>query len=97
MMDNEFKKRMNAMADALDKLQSMRAEERARLAAEEEVENSDLIADMLMEISDLLAQASDLSAQAAALICGEDIEADCCSGCCFPHCCVTEVFYDDEL
>ena len=52
----------------------------------------DLVADMLMEISDLLSQAAELSAQAAALINGEDIEADC-----FPRCCVMEVYFDDEL
>ena len=52
----------------------------------------DLVADMLMEIADLLSRAAELSAQAAALINGEDIEADC-----FPRCCVMEVYFDDEL
>ena len=52
----------------------------------------DLAADMLMEASDLLDEAGDLLSQAAAILRGEDIEADCC----FP-CCVVEVCCDDEL
>ena len=52
----------------------------------------DLAADMLMEASDLLDEAGDLLYQAAAILRGEDIEADCC----FPYC-VLEVCCDDEL
>ena len=95
MMNYDSLKRIKAMAEALGKLQKEQAEEKARLAMEEaeEEDDMDLVADMLMEISDLLFQAAELSAQAAALINGEDIEAERC----IPRCCMMEVYFDDEL
>ncbi len=94
MKNDDSLKRMKAMAEALMKLQHEQDEEKVRLAMEEadEDDDMDLVADMLMEIADLLSKAAELSAQAAALINGEDIEADC-----FPRCCVMEVYFDDEL
>ena len=80
MKNEDFMKRLKAMAEI------------AREAAEAEDDDMDLAADMLMEASDLLDEAGDLLSQAAAILRGEDIEADCC----FP-CCVVEVCCDDEL
>ena len=92
MKNDDSLKRIKAMAEALAKLQKEQDEEKAMQATEETEDDMDLVADMLMEITDLLSQAAELSAQAAALINGEDIEADC-----FPCCCVMEVYFDDEL
>ena len=92
MKNDDSLKRIKAMAEALAKLQKGQDEEKAMQATEAAEDDMDLVADMLMEIADLLSQAAELSAQAAALINGEDIEADC-----FPHCCVMEVYFDDEL
>ena len=94
MKNDDSLKRIKAMAEALVKLQKKQDEEKAKqaMAESEEEDDMDLVVDMLMEIADLLSQAAELSAQAAALINGEDIEADC-----FPRCCVMEVYFDDEL
>ena len=92
MKNDDSLKRIRAMAEALAKLQKAQDEEKAMQAMEETEDDMDLVADMLMEITDLLSQAAELSAQAAALINGEDIEADCS-----PCCCVMEVYFDDEL
>ena len=88
MKNDDSLKRLKAMAEAIMKLQKAQKEEKPM----EEDDDMDLVADMLMEISILLSQAAELSVQAAALINGEDIEADC-----FPRCCVMEVYFDDEL
>ena len=86
MKNDDSLKRLKAMAEAIMKLQKAQDEEKSTQAMEEaEDDDMDLVADMLMEIADLLSQA-------AALINGEDIEADC-----FPRCCVMEVYFDDEL
>ena len=92
MKNDDSLKRIKAMAEALAKLQKAQDEEKAMQAMKETADDMDLVADMLMEIADLLSQAAELSAQTAALINGEDIEADC-----FPRCCVMEVYFDDEL
>ena len=92
MKNDDSLKRIKAMAEALAKLQKAQDEEKAMQAMEETEDEMDLVADMLMEIADLLSQAAELSAHAAALINGEDIEADC-----FPRCCVMEVYFDDEF
>ena len=94
MKNDDSLKRIKAMAEALVKLQKKQDEEKAKqaMAESEEEDDMDLVVDMLMEIADLLSQAAELSAHAAALINGEDIEADC-----FPRCCVMEVYFDDEV
>ena len=94
MKNDDSLKRLKSMAEALVKLRKKQDEEKAKqaMAESEEDDDMDLVADMLMEIADLLSQVAELSAQAAALINGEDIEADCS-----PRCCVMEVYFDDEL
>ena len=93
MKNDDSLKRIKAMAEALAKIQKAQDGQKAMQAMEEaEDDDMDLVADMLMEIADLLSQAAELSAEAAALINGEDIEADS-----FPRYCVMEVYFDDEL
>ena len=91
MKNEDFMKRLKAMAEIAAKISKEQEAQKDREAAEAEDDDMDLVTDMLMEIADLLSQAAELSAQAAALINGEDIEADC-----FPRCCVMEVYFDDE-
>ena len=92
MMNEDSKKRLKAMAEAVAKLMKEQDEQKARKAAEAEDDDRVLAADLMMEASDLLEEAANLVYQATALLNGEDIEAECC----FP-CCVVEVFCDDEL
>ena len=92
MMNEDSKKRLKAIAEAVAKLMKEQDEQKARETAEAEDDDMDLAADMLMEASDLLDEAGDLLYQAAAILRGEDIEATCC----FP-CCIMEVYCDDEL
>ena len=92
MMNEDSKKRLKAMAEAVAKLMKEQDEQKDRKAAEAEDDDRVLSADLMMEASDLLEEAANLVYQATALPNGEDIEAECC----FP-CCVVEVFCDDEL
>ena len=94
MKDKNTMNRLNAAMKAFEKLlQEQEEEKESMLSDEYEDDDTDLIEDMLLEISDLLHQAAELSAQAAMLIGGEDIEADRC----IPRCCTMEVYFDDEL
>ena len=92
MKNEDFMKRLKAMAEIAAKISKEQEAQKGREAAEAEDDDMDLAADMLMEASDLLDEAGDLLSQAAAILRGEDIEADCC----FPYC-VMEVCCDDEL
>ena len=92
MKNEDFMKRLKAMAEIAAKITKEQEAQKGREAAEAEDDDMDLAADMLMEASDLLDEAGDLLSQAAAILRGEDIEAACC----FP-CCVVEVCCDDEL
>ena len=92
MMNEDSKKRLKAIAEAVAKLMKEQDEQKARETAEAEDDDRVLAADLMMEASDLLEEAANLVYQATALLNGEDIEAECC----FP-CCVVEVFCDDEL
>ena len=92
MMNEDSKKRLKAMAEAVAKLMEEQDEQKDRKEAEDEDDDRVLAADLMMEASDLLGEAANLVYQATALLNGEDIEAECC----FP-CCVVEVFCDDEL
>ena len=92
MMNEDSKKRLKAMTEAVAKLMKEQEKQKDRKAAEAEDDDHVLAADLMMEASDFLEEAANLVYQATALLNGEDIEAECC----FP-CCVVEVFCDDEL
>ena len=93
MKNEDFMKRLKAMAEIAAKISKEQEAQKGQEAAEAEDDDMDLAADMLMEASDLLDEAGDLLYQAAAILRGEDdIEADCCI-----PCCVVEVICDDEL
>ena len=92
MKNDDFMNRLKAMAEIAAKISKEQEAQKGREAAEAEDDDMDLAADMLMEASDLLDEAGDLLCQAAAILRGENIEADCC----FP-CCIVEVCCDDEL
>ena len=92
MKNEDSMKRLKAMAKTLAELMKEQEAQKAREADAIEEDDMDLAADMLMEASDLLDEAGDLLSQAAAILRGEDIEADCS----FP-CCIVEVCCDDEL
>ena len=92
MKNEDFMKRLKAMAEIAAKITKEQEAQKDREAAEAEDDDMDLAADLLMDASDLLKQAATLVYEATALIRGEDIEADCC----FP-CCIMEVYCDDEL
>ena len=90
MKNEDFMKRLKAMAEIAAKITKEQEAQKDREAAEDD--DMVLAADLLMDASDLLKQAATLVYEATALIRGEDIEADCC----FP-CCIMEVYCDDEL
>ena len=90
MKNEDFMKRLKAMAEIAAKISKEQEAQKDQEAAEDD--DMDLAADMLMEASVLLDEAGDLLYQAAAILRGEDIEADCCI-----PCCVVEVCCDDEL
>lgn len=92
MKNEDFMKRLQAMAEIAAKITKEQEAQKDREAAEAEDDDMVLAADLLMDASDLLKQAATLVYEATALIRGEDIEADCC----FP-CCIMEVYCDDEL
>ena len=92
MKNEDFMKRLKAMAEIAAKISKEQEAQKDQEAAEAEDDDMDLAADMLMDASDFLEEASNLIYQAAAILRGEDIEADCC----FPYC-VMEVCSDDEL
>ncbi len=92
MKNEDFMKRLKAMAEIAAKITKEQEAQKDREAAEAEDDDMVLAADLLMDASDLLRQAATLVYEATALIRGEDIEADCC----FPYC-VMEVCCDDEL
>ncbi len=92
MMNEDSKKRLKAMAEAVAKLMKEQDEQKARETAEAEDDDMDLAADMLMEAANLIEDAADLLVQVSFLLRDKDIEADPC----FP-CCVVEVYCDDEL
>ena len=92
MKNEDSIKRLKAMAKAAAELMKEQEAQKEQEAAETEDDDMVLAADMLMEASDLLNEAGELLYQAAAILRGEDIEADCC----FPYCAM-EVCCDDEL
>ena len=92
MKNEDFMKRLKAMAEIAAKITKEQEAQKDREAAEAEDDDMVLAADLLMDAFDLLKQAATLVYEATALIRGEDIEADCC----FP-CCIMEVYCDDEL
>ena len=92
MKNDDFMKRLKAMAEIAAKITKEQEAQKDREAAEAEDDDMVLAADLLMEASELLAEAASLVYEASDLLNGEDIEAACC----FP-CCVVEVICDDEL
>ncbi len=92
MKNDDFMKRLKAMAEIAAKISKEQEVQKDREAAEAEDDDMVLAADLLMEASELLEEAASLVYEASDLLKGEDIEADCC----FP-CCVVEVCCDDEL
>ena len=92
MKNEDFMKRLKAMAEIAAKITKEQEAQKDREAAEAEDDDMVLAVDLLMDASDLLKQAATLVYEATALIRGEDIEASCC----FPYC-VMEVCCDDEL
>ena len=92
MKNEDFMKRLKAMAEIAAKISKEQEVQKDREAAEAEDDDMDLAADMLMEASELLEEAASLVYEASDLLKGEDIEADCY----FP-CCIVEVCCDDEL
>jgi len=92
MKNEDFMKRLKAMAEIAAKISKEQEAQKDREVAEAEDDDMVLAADLLMDASDFLRQAATLVYEATALIRGEDIEADCC----FPYC-VMEVCCDDEL
>ena len=92
MKNDDFMKRLKAMAEIAAKITKEQEAQKDREAAEAEDDDMVLAADLLMEASELLEEAASLVYEASDLLNGEDIEAACC----FP-CCVVEVICDDEL
>lgn len=73
MKNDDFMKRLKAMAEIAAKISKEQEAQKDREAAEAEDDDMVLAADLLMEASDLLK--------------GEDIEADCCFPCCVVEVC----------
>ncbi len=92
MKNDDFMKRLKAMAEIAAKITKEQEAQKDREAAEAEDDDMVLAADLLMEASELLEEAASLVYEASDLLKGENIEADCC----FPYC-VMEVCCDDEL
>ena len=92
MKNEDFMKRLKAMAEIAAKIAKEQEAQKDREAAEAEDDDMDLAADMLMEAANLIEDAADLLVQVSFLLRDKDIEADPC----FP-CCVVEVYCDDEL
>ena len=92
MKNEDFMKRLKAMAEIAAKITKEQEAQKDRKAAEAEDDDMDLAADMLMEAANLIEDAADLLVQVSFLLRDKDIEADSC----FP-CCVVEVFCDDEF
>ena len=92
MKNEDFMKRLKAMAEIAAKITKEQEAQKDREAAEAEDDDMVLAADLLMEASELLEEAASLVYEASDLLKGEDIETDCC----FP-CCIVEVCCDDEL
>ena len=92
MKNDDFMKRLKAMAEIAAKISKEQEVQKDREAAEAEDDDMVLAADLMMEASELLEEAASLVYEASDLLKGEDFEADCC----FP-CCVVEVCCDDEL
>ena len=91
MKNDDFMKRLKAMAEIAAKISKEQEAQKGREAAEAEDDDMDLAADMLMDASDFLEEASNLIYQAAAILKGEDIEAFRSPSY------VVEVCCDDEL
>ena len=91
MKNEDFMKRLKAMAEIAAKISKEQEAQKDREAAEAEDDDMDLAADMLMDASDFLEEASNLIYQAAAILKGEDIEAFRSPSY------VVEVCCDDEL
>ena len=81
MMNEDSKKRLKAMAEAVAKLMKEQDEQKARETAEAEDDDMDLAADMLMEAANLIEDAADLLVQVSFLLRDKDIEADSCFPC----------------
>ena len=92
MKNEDFMKRLKAMAEIAAKISKEQEAQKDQEAAEAEDDDMDLAADMRMEASERLDEAGDRLYRAAAMLRGEEIEADCCI-----PCCVVEVICDDEL
>ena len=91
MKNEDFMKRLKAMAEIAAKISKEQEAQKDQEAAEAEDDDMDLAADMLMDASDFLEEASNLIYQAAAILKGEDIEAFRSPSY------VVEVCCDDEL
>ena len=91
MKNDDFMKRLKAMAEIAAKISKEQEVQKDREAAEAEDDDMVLAADLLMEASELLEEASNLIYQAAAILKGEDIEAFRSPSY------VVEVCCDDEL
>ena len=91
MKNEDFMKRLKAMAEIAAKISKEQEAQKGQEAAEAEDDDMDLAADMLMDASDFLEEASNLIYQAAAILKGEDIEAFRSPSY------VVEVCCDDEL
>ena len=92
MKNEDFMKRLKAMAEIAAKITKEQEAQKDREAAEAEDDDMVLAADLLMEASELLEEAASLVYEASDLLKGEDIEVSCR----FPYC-VMEVCCDDEL
>ena len=74
MMNEDSKKRLKAIAEAVAKLMKEQDEQKARETAEAEDDDMDLAADMLMEAANLIEDAADLLVQVSFLLRDKDIE-----------------------
>ena len=81
MKNDDFMKRLKAMAEIAVKISKEQEAQKDREAAEAEDDDMVLAADLLMEASELLEEAASLVYEASDLLKGEDIEASCC----FPY------------
>ena len=68
MMNEDSKKRLKAIAEAVAKLMKEQDEQKARETAEAEDDDMDLAADMLMEAANLIEDAADLLVQVSTVM-----------------------------
>ena len=74
MKNEDFMKRLKAMAEIAAKISKEQEAQKDREAAEAEDDDMDLAADMLMEAANLIEDAADLLVQVSFLLRDKDIE-----------------------